>query len=166
MKIYENLNVLPRPFIVHQADIVADDEQAIVAMRAATFDPRSTLVRVAKVGEATGLTRLGEMSPTDNVTIVSYEPERVEITASLESPGWLMLTDTYYPGWTATVSDQPAEILPVNIMFRGVELPAGQHTIVFEFKPRSLQTGLWIGGVALLILAGAFIISIRSKQER
>jgi uncharacterized membrane protein YfhO len=123
-------------------------------------------VRVAEAGESIGQINLGEMSPDDEVTIISYEPERVEIAATLESPGWLVLTDTHYPGWTATINGQPAEILPVNIMFRGIELAAGENTIVFEFKPRSLQVGVWISGLALLILAGAFIINSSGKQER
>ena len=166
VKIYENQDVLSRAFIVHQAEIVADDEHAIVTMRDTTFDPRTTLVRIGKDGEPTGLTSLGQISPNDNATIISYQPERVEIAVTLASLGWLVLTDTHYPGWTATVNGQPTDILPVNIMFRGVELPAGEHEVVFEFKPRSLQMGSWISGVALLILAGAFIISSRSKQER
>jgi hypothetical protein len=166
VKIYENQDVLPRAFIVHQAQIVINDQQAIAAMRDATFDPRNTLVRVAAAGEKTGLAKLGQISINDNPTITSYQPERIELAVTLESPGWLVLTDTHYPGWRATVNGQSTQILPVNIMFRGLELPAGEHIIVFEFKPRSLQVGFWISGLALLILAGAFIISSRRKQER
>ena len=80
-------------------------------------------------------------------------PERVELTARLETPGWLVLTDTDYPGWQATVDGRPVEIIPANLMFRAVALPAGEHTVLFEFKPRSLQLGAVITGLALLVLA-------------
>jgi hypothetical protein len=166
VKIYENEDVLPRAFIVHQTNLVAGDEEAIAAMRGPTFDPRQTMVRVAHPGESPGLISLGSASATDQATIVIYEAERVQIKAKLNSPGWLVLTDTHYPGWQVDINGQPAQILPVNIMFRGVQLPAGENTVLFEFKPRSLQQGLWISGFALLILAIGFIINSKSRQER
>jgi hypothetical protein len=166
VKIYENQDVLPRAFIVHQAEVVADEEQVIVLMQDSNFDPAQKLVRLADEGEPTGLITTGETSPQDSATIVSYEPEQVEIAVTLDSPGWLVLVDTNYPGWQATVDGQPAKILQVDIMFRAVALPTGEHTVVFEFKPRSLQTGLWISGAALLVLGGGLVISSRKISEK
>jgi hypothetical protein len=165
VKIYENQGVLPRAFIVHQAEVVADDEQAIALMRNPDFDPKQTLIRLAGEGEAAGLFTMGEISPQDKATIVSYEPERVEIATTLDSPGWLILTDADYPGWQASVDGQPAEILPANIMFRAVALPAGEHTVAFEFKPRSLQIGMLVSGVALLVLGGGLFITSRQNNS-
>ena len=159
VKIYENLDVLPRAFIVHQAEVVTDNEQAITLMRNPYFDPRQKLVRLAGEGESTDLTTAGQSSPQDNATFVSYEPERVEIAVALDSPGWLVLTDAGYPGWQASIDGQPAEILPVNIMFRAVSLPAGKHTVVFEFKPRSLQIGMLVSGVTLGVLGVGLVVT-------
>ncbi|MBN1219216.1 MAG: YfhO family protein [Anaerolineae bacterium] len=159
VKIYENRDVLPRAFIVHQVEIVADEAQAVTTMRNPNFDPRQTLVRLAQASEATGLITAGQVSPNDTATIVSYAPERVEITVTVDSPGWLVLTDANYPGWQVTMDGQPAEIMTVNIMFRGVELSRGEHTVVFEFKPRSLLIGLGVSGMALLVLAGGLVIT-------
>jgi uncharacterized membrane protein YfhO len=82
------------------------------------------------------------------------------MAASLNSPGWLVLTDTYYPGWQASVDGQPADIAQVNVMFRAVALPAGQHRVVFEFKPRSVQMGAWISGLALTGVIAALTILV------
>jgi hypothetical protein len=165
VKIYENRGVLPRAFIIHQTEVITDDEQAIVLMRDPNFDPSQKFVRLADEGEAAGLITTGEASPQDKATTVSYAPERVEIVATLDSPGWLVLTDAYYPGWQANVDGQPAEILSANIMFRAVSLPAGEHPVVFEFKPRSLQIGMLVSGVALLVLGSGLFITSRQNNR-
>jgi hypothetical protein len=164
VKIYENQDVLPRAFIVHQAEVVQNDEQAVALMRDPGFDPRQKLVRVAGESESPGLITAGRSSPQDRVRIVSYEPERVEIRATLATPGWLVLTDTDYPGWQVSIDGQAGQILPVNIMFRGVRLPASEHRVVLEFKPRSLQIGLWVSGLALLVLGGGLVITNRKSD--
>jgi uncharacterized membrane protein YfhO len=162
VKIYENRSVLPRAFIVHQAEVVSSDDEAIAVLKNPAFDPAQTLVAQAKTFEVPG----GQPSANDRANIIKYEPERVEIAATLDSPGWLVLTDTYYPGWQATIDGQPAEILPVNIMFRAVAVPEGEHTVVFEFKPRSLQVGLWISGLALLVLVVGLAITIKKRERQ
>jgi hypothetical protein len=166
VKIYENRAVLPRAFVVHQAEVAADDEQAIALMRQPQFEPAGKLVRVAGAGEPVGRVTLGQNSPRDQATITAYTPERVEIQVKLESPGWLVLTDTYYPGWQATIDGQPVDILQVDLLFRAVAAPAGEHTVVFEFKPASFRQGALVTGLALLAtVAGLAVMSRRSVKN-
>jgi hypothetical protein len=168
VKIYENLAVLPRAFIVHQAEVVQTDEQAIARLQDPNFNPAETLVRLPQVppleAEPAGLRVAGQPSPHDQANITSYQPERVEIMVRLNSPGWLVLTDTFYPGWQAIIDGQPVEIMPVNLMFRAVAVPEGQHQVVFEFKPRSLQIGAWVSGLALSAVVIGLIITGEVKQ--
>ncbi|MBE7473505.1 MAG: hypothetical protein DPW09_10980 [Anaerolineae bacterium] len=166
VKIYENLAALPRAFIVHQAEVVGSDDEAIAVMQSPAFDPAAMLVRLRQGDEPVGPVSVGQPSANDQATIVKYEPERVEIVASLDSPGWLVLSDAYYPGWQATVDGQPVEILPVNIMFRSVTVPEGEHTVVFEFRPRSVWLGAWVSGGALIILSiGLILVGIRGYRK-
>ncbi len=48
-----------------------------------------------------------------------------------------VLHDLYYPGWEATIDNQPTPILKTNLLFRGVELPRGRHIVAFRFAPLS-----------------------------
>jgi len=71
--------------------------------------------------------------------IVEWRPDRVEIeTASVEG-GMLALHDTYYPGWVAEIDGARVPILRADVLFRGVEVPAGQHRVVFRFAPFSIE---------------------------
>jgi hypothetical protein len=70
--------------------------------------------------------------------IVAWRNDRVEIEADSASGGMLVLHDTYYPGWVAEIDGRAAPILRADVLFRGVEMPAGRHRIVFRFAPFSL----------------------------
>lgn len=67
--------------------------------------------------------------------IVSYRQSQVMIVAQLDKPGVLVLHDLYHPAWTAMANGQPLPVLRVNKLFRGVVLPAGQHSVQFSFEP-------------------------------
>ncbi len=82
----------------------------------------------------------------------------------MTQPGYLVLTDTHYPGWRATVDGQPAEILEANHAFRAVQLDRGEHTVLFEYQPLSFRLGAWITLVALVVLAAIPIISGRFRR--
>jgi uncharacterized membrane protein YfhO len=131
----------------------------------ASFDPAATLVRLRRGTEPPGPFTAGEPSPNEQVEIISYRPEQVEITTKLDSPGWLVLTDAFYPGWQAAIDGQAADILQVNIMFRAVEVPAGEHRVVFEYRPRSFIAGMWISAAALVLLAVGLALTARGSSR-
>jgi uncharacterized membrane protein YfhO len=79
------------------------------------------------------------------VEILSYEAERVEILANVNSPGYLVLTDTDYPGWVAQVDGNPVPILRADLYFRAVPLDTGHHRITFLYQPSSVRLGLGSG---------------------
>ena len=77
---------------------------------------------------------------------------RVVVNVPQTARGLLVLADSWYPGWEATVNGQPAKVLPVDTLFRGVEVGEGEHQVVFEYKPFSLKLGIAISLLALLIV--------------
>jgi uncharacterized membrane protein YfhO len=91
----------------------------------------------------------------DQVSILSYEPERVTVEAHIDSPGYLVLTDAFYPGWRAQVDGQSVEILRADYYFRAIYLPQGDHAIEFAYDPTSFRIGLAVSLVSVLAVAGA-----------
>lgn len=66
----------------------------------------------------------------------------VELSCENASPSFLVLTDLYYPGWTAKVDGVQVPLYCANYAFRGVPLEPGKHEIVFKFEPASFWTGI------------------------
>lgn len=71
--------------------------------------------------------------------IVSWRPDRVEIETDSDLGGMLALHDTYYPGWIAEIDGARAPILRADVLFRGLEVPAGRHHVMFRFAPFALD---------------------------
>jgi uncharacterized membrane protein YfhO len=91
-----------------------------------------------------------------NTNIISYTPNRV-IIAKNEGEGTLVLSDTYYPGWKATIDGVEEKVLRVNNIFRAVEVPKGKHIVVFDYKPKSFTWGLIITIISSITTFIAFI---------
>src|SRR5262249_43077313 len=71
--------------------------------------------------------------------IVAWRPDRIEIETDSELGGMLALHDVYYPGWIAEIDGVRAPILRADVLFRGLEVPAGRHRVVFRFAPFTLD---------------------------
>mgnify|MGYP001439633678 CR=1 FL=1 len=133
IKIYENVNVLPRAFItnnVHWTPNTAEGtETALNLMRQPSFDPRE---QITLAGDGVSM---DHQSAENTVTIADYTPERVVIDVETAADGYLLLTDAYYPGWRATIDGAPTTIYRADVMFRAVFVPAGAHEIVYTYDP-------------------------------
>lgn len=100
---------------------------------------------------------LGALNEARNsARIASWRPGEIVVEVNAAGPGVLVLHDTYYPGWTATLDGKPVPILRAEVLFRGVEVPAGLHKVVFRFEPLRL---------ANLVRAARDVASGRKKQE-
>jgi hypothetical protein len=73
-----------------------------------------------------------------HVAIVNYADSSVEIDVDAPKAGIVVLHDLFYPGWEARVDGHKEPVLHANILFRGVEVPAGHHRVAFSFHPLSL----------------------------
>ncbi|MFN7147431.1 MAG: hypothetical protein ACK4YP_26935, partial [Myxococcota bacterium] len=93
-------------------------------------------------------------------TITAYANRRVEVRAT--GPGTLVLADTWYPRWTATVDGAPVDILRADVTFRGVPLPPGEHDVVFTFDPGLPGDALW---VAVAVLVGVVGWGVRRETS-
>lgn len=150
VKVYEYLDVLPRAFVVHRVWAAPDAAAALARMQAADFDPAAEVVIE---GEARDV---ASPQSAETVRVVSYAAERVEIEAELDAPGYLVLSDAFYPGWQAWVDGEAAAIEAADLLFRAVHLEAGTHQVVFTFASPLLRLGGWVSlvaGVFLLVFA-------------
>jgi hypothetical protein len=101
-------------------------------------------------------------------TIVSYTAERVSIDVDAPTAGFVVLTDSYYPGWRAWVDADEVEIFRANGLYRAVPTGPGHHRVTFVYAPASLAWGLRIGGasIGLLVLLPLAGRRYRRRERR
>jgi len=87
--------------------------------------------------------------------LVEYGRHRVVVECESAAGGTLVLTDLAYPGWHVMVDGQPARQRVIEATFRGVDLPAGRHTVTWNYRPGSVY---WGAGISLASLAGVLLI--------
>jgi hypothetical protein len=106
-------------------------------------------------------------SPIPNLQSLALQdtPNRVTIRAALDAPGYLVLADTWYPGWRAMVDGEPAELLRANYAFRAVRLEAGEHSVEMVYHPTSVFVG---GGLSLVAVIGIAVglVLARKREAR
>jgi hypothetical protein len=151
VRIWQNQDAMPRAFLVGAITSVDDEDAALEAISNPAFDPRITAV-VEDAPDDT-LEPLDDPA-TPSVTFDSYDDNDLRLHVQTDFPAFLVLTDTYYPGWKATVDGESAEIYPTDLMFRGIFVPAGDHTIEFSYEPGSFKVGAALSLLSVLALAG------------
>jgi uncharacterized membrane protein YfhO len=128
-------------------------------LRNSQIDPRQSAI-VEGLTPDHPLTRQNPASPSA-AKIVRYEAERVEITIDVAQQSLLVLSDAFYPGWTATIDGAATAIYPTNALFRGVVVPPGKHTVIFRFTPPLWRQGALLSAAGLALWLVIFGISLR-----
>lgn len=103
------------------------------------------------------------------VKLVKYEPNNLQYTIDSKKGGVVVFAEIYYPGWTATIDGQPAELGRVNYILRALNVKAGKHTVVLDFHPTSISTTETIAYIAIVILLlaiiGAGYMRFKNRKE-
>jgi hypothetical protein len=166
-RVYLNDGYLPRVFVTHRVEMVPDPPAVLARLSDPNFDRRGTVIlEEAPPPEH----RLPEDVPTgdgDVAEVVAYRLNRVSIRTHTSSPGYLVLADSHYPGWRATVDGQKTRIYRADYVLRAVYLPPGDHEVLFSFWPTSFILGGLISTIALAALVTLLAIDIaRARKER
>jgi len=154
-RIFENARFMPRAFVVGQVEPVSDAAEALA--RLAAVDPRRTAL-------VEGGPSLGGSAAFQEVAVQSAGPDRFEMTVQLSAPGFLVLSEVWYPGWQARDNGEPAAIYRTHGLLRGLYLAPGAHRVVLAFRPPSVYLGGVISGLSCL--AGAAYIVWRAARAR
>jgi uncharacterized membrane protein YfhO len=150
---------LPRSYLVHNAEYVKNADAIMERLADPSFDVRHKAV----VEEPPGFTQAVGVHEESSTKIVEYVPGRVTLISESDRPALVVLSDTYYPGWRASVdSHAAAEVVRVNYCFMGALVPPGRHTVIFKFRPRSVKLGIAVSGAAFLI---GFAFFLRGTQQ-
>ena len=145
---YEFLHFKPRAYLVEEVVTVPDMETAAQALAEPDFDYWNAALVVGETGLDVG----SPLAETETAAAISRTANSITVQATTAEPRLLVLSDTYYPGWQATIDGEPTEIFLTNVALRGVVVPPGRHTIEMQFRPWTYYTGVSLSLLTALIV--------------
>jgi hypothetical protein len=154
---YRIIDPVPRAYMVDRVDVEPDSIVVLNRFLAGGEDPH----RIAYVGEGRGLSGSGERIQ-GGVHWLPGVNHSVRLQVQAPRAALLVLTDTWYPGWHATVDGAPVPIERVNWHFRGVYLAPGEHQVRFDYRPRGVVLG---GVISLLALFGLVVVIVKGRNR-
>jgi hypothetical protein len=157
LKVFENPHVLPRAFIVYQAQVPTDEPAALLKL-----DPRQSAI-LDRAPDPKPISDLRQYKPA---VMTVAERHRIVIEAETPVPGVLVVSETWYPGWRAFVDGKEVPLLRADYAFRGVALAPGKHVVEMRFSSRPTAIGLSLSTLGLLGLAAlALWLALRGRRS-
>lgn len=149
--VYENKNALPRIFLTPDYKVFktnAEFEKNFFSL------PDTTILLEKNISVSLGA------DLNSSVKVISYKPNKIVLQTNSKTNQLLFLSDTYFPGWKATIDNVGAEILRTDYAFRSVVVPAGVHTIIYTYEPESFRFGVILSIVSICAL---FVLLLSQK---
>ena len=151
-RIYRNDAALPRAFVVTEARCLQPAE-VLKRMRARTVDFRREVLLTDCLEATPGDHRSprSDAPSPGTARIERYGADRVMISAETDQGGYLVLTDAWFPGWTAHVDGRETRVERADHAFRAVKLGPGRHDVEFRYAPMSIRLGLALSALAAVV---------------
>jgi len=159
--VYENEAAFPRAWLVNEVRTVKDRNEIYDMMENERVDLRKTAL-VTNSFPGTFSRNIDYNENTPKITL--HEPNKVEIEVNSRNRALLVLSDTYFKGWTATLNDNPTMIHEVNGFMRGVVVEKGHSMVKFKYRPFNFYIFLYLNIAAIfLVVVYLFFPVIRRR---
>jgi len=151
--------------LVASIEVAPADGDALRRLLAPDFSVETSAV-VDRLPPGWSNPRETEPHSLGRVRIVSYGTDEVMLDVDTEERAFLVLNDSYFPGWEARVDEKPAEIFRTNVFVRGLPVASGHHRVEFRYRPASFAQGVRLSVLGLLGLGGLAVAGIRDQRRR
>ena len=158
VQIYENPRALPRAWMVPKV-VAVSEEEALRAIRGESdqpFDPREVAL-FEPADKTQAAFPQDKFDAPAEARIVSYEPNHLTIETVSDKRAALVVSETNYPGWEATIDGRPTKIFTANYLLRGVIVPEGRHRVEMRYTAPAARRGAIITALTLIFLIGGTI---------
>ena len=167
-KIYQNDAALPRIYLVKESKKISTLADFFKTLQEENFNPQQTVLLEKDFSspELENVTSASwQSNDFDSSQIKILKDTHTELTLKVDPPqnAFLVVTDTYYPDWQASVDGKPQEIFVANFNQRAIFLKKGNHLVEFKFSPASFKYGAIISVTTFLIII--FLILARSLSS-
>jgi hypothetical protein len=148
----------PRPFAFAAASVstAAGPSQAVDTL---AQDPLGAVVL-----ESGGTT---PPAAPATVRVTRRDPGAVDLDVQASGAATVVVAQSYAADWSARVDDSAAAVWPADVLFQGIAVPAGHHTVTLRYQPAAVSAGLALSGAGLLsllaLLAGPPVLARRRR---
>ena len=158
--ILENTNPISRAFLTGKTKPLNPNEQSKqIVGSIAKVQPRDEILI------SQDLLPAGKRQSFKSTEILTASPNQLQIAAELDAPGYLVLSDIFYPGWSARIKTADLPILPADFSLRAIPLPAGKHQVQLSYEPPGFKIGRIITITTLAIILILLLMPLRSPQK-
>jgi len=159
----EFTGALPRAKLFAQWEVSTNAQVTLSRLADPNFDPHKTVLLSEANKSPESTNSAGAVGTTE---IIHYTPKKIELQTDAPGPSVLLLNDQFDPAWKATVDGQPAKVLRANFIMRGVELPAGKHSVVFKYEPRSITLAMSAIATTLGVGLSLWLLGSEWRKKR
>ena len=159
----EFTGALPRAKVYSQWQVSTNQTSTLATLANPAFNPEAVVLVNEEIPAAT----VAAVDGSNTVDYLSYESKHFVQRISAATPGLLLVNDHYDPAWKVTVDGQPGKVLRCNFLMRGVQVPAGQHTVEWHYRPDLKVAGIsWSAFALALLLCGVVTVITRRSAPR
>ena len=182
IKLYRNRNPLPRAWLVKDHRVLAE-KSILTILSGKEFNPRKEVLLeeepglnpplpplvkgggergLIKGGKEKRLVKRGE-SGGKEVEFISESNNLLQLFVEAKEDGFLVLSDTYFPGWKVYLDGNPVKSFRANYNFRAVSIPPGKHEVKFVYHPLSVKLGVLVTSLGII---GILVMGLSSRFKR
>ncbi|MBI5561486.1 MAG: YfhO family protein [Deltaproteobacteria bacterium] len=158
IKVYENTAHTPRFYTVGAWRVIKDRQAYMNALLDKGFSPMQEAL-LEEEPFAGGTPASADAPRDEAVKVVSYRNDSIELSVRRSTPGLLVASETWYPGWTAYVDGVETKVLKADYIIRAVPVGRGGHAVRLAYRPWTFRvggaaSGLTLAGVVAYLAAG------------
>jgi hypothetical protein len=165
LDIYATSHHFPKAFPVFRQQRVATSSEAITAMMQPDFDAARTAFVEGAVVDRDEPDEISDDGSSTPLAVSRPNSDQIVVDTALPKPALVVVSEQFFPGWSARVDGVPTALVKVNAALMGAMVPAGNHRITLQFLPKSVMMG---GMVSLATLSAIFVLFLvdRARHRR
>ena len=150
--------------LIGTAIAIPDDTVALRRLTSCAFDPSRQLVIDAKPNRVAASYPSGGTAEVGQAVVAARSADTLDVRASATHPSWLLVRQSWAPGWSATLDGRPVPLRRADVAFQAVEVPAGVHTVRLAYQAPGLRPGLLLSALGLLAGVGILGAAVASSR--
>lgn len=163
--LFRNPDPMGRAWVSYAVRRIDDPERLLSYVLGESFEPHREVIVERPLAQTYPEPGPGTEIATPVDGVFRASPTDLEYAVTLPHAGILVVSESAYPGWTATVDGAPAEWFTADYLLRGVELSAGSHVVRYRYQPKSVRLGLLASALGLSTILGLFVWARRARTK-